>query len=328
MIRVDVWLPDPVSVLAAGAFGAGALVRIESASAAGGVFAEITTIAVAAATLEYTYWDANGSATTWYRWRVSNAGNTLQSPYSDPFPGTSPTANVLPASYADLGRLLSLFSASARPTTAAKLTRLSDLLNVATDQVIQECGGRDYFTHPGTGTMTWMLNGDGSDVLHIHEGLVSLSLLELSFDGGFTFVPVNGPSGEPAVRSDYRLTGDSPYSLEPIPAGEPYFHIKMTGFGQYVNFVPTMSAARLTGVRGWPASPPSLVEATAQRARQLAYAEGSYSGSQAGGPDEFGHPATTDRFWPQSLYNFLTREHERFIACHLGSVGGRSLTWQ
>ncbi|MHB8459114.1 MAG: hypothetical protein ACYDAK_05320 [Candidatus Limnocylindrales bacterium] len=328
MIRVDVWLPDPASVLSAGAFGAGALIRLESGPAETGPFAEITTIAVVGTTVEYTFWDTAGDNTTWYRWRVSKSDATLPSPYSDPFPGTSPTANVLPTSYADLGRLLTLFSKAARPTTPEKLTRLSELLSVATDQVIQECGGRDYFRHPATGTAVWTLDGDGSDVLHIHEGLVSLTLLELSFDGGFTFVPVNGPAGMPAVRSDYLLTGDSPYSLEPIPAGEPYFHIKMTGFGQYVNFVPTVSAARLTGVGGWPAFPPSLVEGTAQRARQLAYAEGSYSGSMAGGPDEFGHPATTDRFWPQSMYNFLTREHERFMACHIGSIGNRSLAWQ
>lgn len=39
MIRVDVWLPDPASVLVVGAFGAGALIRIERSATEGGVYA-------------------------------------------------------------------------------------------------------------------------------------------------------------------------------------------------------------------------------------------------------------------------------------------------
>ncbi|MBV9487177.1 MAG: hypothetical protein JO246_14095, partial [Frankiaceae bacterium] len=68
-------------------------------------------------------------------------------------------------------------------------------------------------------------------------------------------------------------------------------------------------------IRGWPAVPETLIEATAQRARQLAWAEGSFSGSQAGGMDEFGSPAPTDRFWPQSTYNFIARQASRFNGC-------------
>ncbi len=81
MIRVDVWLPDPASVLAAGAFGAGALIRLESGPAETGPFVEITTIAVVNTTVEYTFWDTAGDNTTWYRWRVSKYDATLPSPY-------------------------------------------------------------------------------------------------------------------------------------------------------------------------------------------------------------------------------------------------------
>jgi hypothetical protein len=117
------------------------------------------------------------------------------------------------------------------------------------------------------------------------------------------------------------LRGDSPLTGERIPDGEPFFHVRFTGFGQYTNFTATIRAARLTGARGWATIPDTLAEATIQRARQLAFADGDYSGSAAGGPDEFGRPAGTDRFWPQSLYNFLTAENERFMACHVGSIG-------
>jgi hypothetical protein len=316
MIRVDVWLPDPASVLSTGAFGAGALIRIERSATQSGTYAEITTLAVVAATAMYTYWDAGGDETSWYRYRISNSGNTADSPYSDPFQGVNPAAFAPPRSYADLDYLLALFDTPI--TQPAKLARLATLLGTATSQVIEECGHRDYFAHPATGTAIWTLDGDGGDTLHIHEGLVSLSLLELSFNGGLTFVPVDA--------ADYVLRGDSPYVAEPIPDGEPFFHVRFTGFGKYVTFVPTIRAARLTGVRGWPAVPTALVEATAQRARQLAAAGAGYSGADAGGPDEYGRISTTDRFWPQSLYNFLQLERERFMACHMGSTGDRQFT--
>lgn len=310
MIRVDAYLSDPAAQLAAGAFGAGALIRIERSPDNIAAYAEVTTLAIVAATQLYTYWDPTGIETSWFRWRISDAGNTVQSPYSDPFQGTSPTNAVLPNSYAQIQSLLKHFET--KPSKPDKLARLSDLLVLATAQVIEQCGHRDYFRHPTSGTTTWVLDGNGSGVLHVHEGLISVSLLELSFDGGLTYVPV--------TASDYVLRGDGPFNAEPIPANEPYFHVRFTGWGQYTNFPPTVQSARLTGVRGWPAVPVALVEATAQRARQLGFAEGSYSGSNAGGPDEFGHAATMDRFWPQSLWNFLALERSRFMACHIGGM--------
>ena len=89
MILVSAWLPDPVSVLDAGAFGAGALIRIESAATIAGVYAEITTLPIVATQVQYQYWDPAGTATTWYRWRVSDAGNAIDSDYSAPLQGTN-----------------------------------------------------------------------------------------------------------------------------------------------------------------------------------------------------------------------------------------------
>lgn len=316
MIRVDVWLPDPPSVLATGAFGAGALIRIERATSSTGTYAEVDTIAVVSTTVQYTWWDSTGSASSWYRWRVSDSGNTLDSDYSAPFQGTNPAASVSALSYASLGDMLGVFETA--PTKPAKLVRLNSLLVTATAQVIEACAHRDYFRHPVSGSATWLVDGDGSDIIHVHEGLVALDTLELSFDGGLTYVPV--------TATDYVLRGDSPFSAEPIPAGEPYFHIRFTGWGQYANVPSTVRAARLTGARGWPAVPTVLVESTVQRARQLGFASGDYSGSAAGGLDEYGRPASNDRFWPQSLYNFLQAEHSRFMACHVGSTSDRQYT--
>lgn len=221
-------------------------------------------------------------------------------------------ADIALPSYADLGRLLRLFET--RPN-ASRYPRLASLLRIATAQVIEACGHRDYFPHPTTGTAAWYVNGPLSPrrswndrrILHVHEGITSLTGLEISQDQGGSYTSV--------VSTDYVLRGDDPESSEPIPAGEPYFHVVFTGLGSIVSFPQGVNVIRPTGIRGWPAVPEALVEATVQRARQLAYAEGSYSGSQAGGQDEYGRPVTTDRFWPQSLWNFLQAEHSRFMGC-------------
>lgn len=342
MIRVDVWLPDPASVLATGAFGAGALIRIESGpDPSAGPWTEVQTLAVVATQVQYQWWDPAGDGATWYQWRVSDSGGATFSPYSAPFQGTNPAAFTPPLAYASLDDVLATYETPI--TDPRSLRRMAGLLTTATNQVIEACGHRDYFRHPATGVTTWVMDGDGSDTLHVHEGLVRLDLLELSFDGGRTYVPVNGLPGSLSVPSDYVLRGDSPYVAEPIPgedtyasgippsteaATEPYFHVRFTGFGKYVTFVPTVRAARLTGIRGWPTVPTALVEATAQRVRQLAFGSAGYSGGDAGGPDIFGRVSSTDRFWPQSMYNFLQAEHSRFMACHMGNTGAAQLAWR
>jgi hypothetical protein len=215
---------------------------------------------------------------------------------------------VAPA-YATIEQVLALFETP--PVQEARLARLAGLIPTVTQQVIDACDGRDYFRHPDTGTASWSVDGDGSDILHVHEGIVSLAALELAPDGrDYTALDA----------ADYALRGDSPWSSEPKPDAEPWFHVVLPDGGGWRRFPALRSAARLTGVRGWPAVPASLAEGVAQRVRQLAFADGSYSGSMAGGPDEFGAPSTNDRFWPQSLFNFLAHERSRFAACY---VGGR-----
>jgi hypothetical protein len=311
MIRVDVLLADPAGLLAAGAFGAGALIRVERSATIAGSYAEVGTVAIDVTTqltAPFVFWDAAGLATSYYRWRISNAGNTVQSPYSDPALGINPVATgVLSDAYAALTDVVGLFETW---PLAKRLNRLTTLLRVATDQVIDEFDGRDFFRHPASGSATWLADGNGSASLHVHGGLVALDALELSFDGGLTYVPV--------TASDYMLRGDSQFSAEPLPSGEPYFHIRFTAFGQYTNFPRTHQSVRLTGARGWPAIPTVLREATSQRVRQLAAAGATYSGSDAGGSDDYGPSPTTDRFWPQSMWNFLKAERNRFIGCSVG----------
>ena len=336
MIHFQVTVLNTAALLATPAYGAGALLRWETAAVQAGPYTEVGTAPLISGTNLYDVWEPTGTpGVTWHQERISDAAASTFSAY------TAPTQDGVPTTYASVDDVLATFETTI--TDSRKIARMAGLLTTATNQVIEACGHRDYFRHPASGVTTWVMDGDGSDTLHIHEGLVRLDLLELSFDGGRTYVPVGGLPGSLSVPSDYVLRGDSPYVAEPIlgedtyasgippsteAAVEPYFHVRFTGFGKYVTFVPTVRAARLTGVRGWPAIPAPLVEATAQRVRQLEFGSAGYSGGAAGGEDQYGRVSSTDRFWPQSMYNFLQAEHSRFMACHMGSTGDAQLAWR
>lgn len=90
MIHLTVTVADTADLLAVPAYGAGALLRWESAALAAGPFVEGGTVALVALTSLYDIWDAAGVAgVTWYRTRVSNAGGTTFSAYSAPtLPGS------------------------------------------------------------------------------------------------------------------------------------------------------------------------------------------------------------------------------------------------
>lgn len=304
MIRADIWLSDPASVLAAGAFDAGALIRLERSDDAGDTYAEITTIPVVATTVQYQYWDADGDETSLYQWRVSDAGDTIQSPYSAPFAGTNPAASVLPASYATLAKLLSLWETSP-PSDPDRLVRLGSILGNAATEINKELR-RDYFRHPTTGTATWTVDTNRrTDLLHQHGGIVSASLVEITTDGT-TYTELES--------TDWVLRGSNPRS-EATLDGEPWFHVVLNPHGSLRQFPIGLAAVRLTGANGWDAPPTDLVEANAQRARQVAYADISFSGSAPGGQDQYGQSMTSDRWFTTMLWNFMKRERMRFRTC-------------
>lgn len=310
MIRIDIYLESPAAILAVGSFGAGALIRIESSPTLGGSYAGVGTIAVDTTTAQpFTFWDPAGSATTYYRWRVSDSGNAVQSGYSSPQLGSSPTDTVASDAYASLGDLLPLFETPPKPSRYA---RLNGLLRTATAELITEMGGRDYFRHPTTGSGSWFgsvgrtyvsRGRDEYGLLHVHTGIVALDTLEVSQDLGGSFTTV--------TPGDYVLRGANPESTDPLPPGEPAFHVLFTGIGTVQGFPRGVNVVRLTGAYGWPAIPRPVVEGVAERARQLAYADPSFTGSVVG-PPEFGAGGQPSERWPQILYRWLESERHRF----------------
>lgn len=137
-------------------YGAGALVRIQSAIAKTGPFADLAspTVAVVAGISEYRFVDPAGTTTTWYRDRFENAGGSEVSAWSDPFLGA---ARPYYLSLEDLKALVS--------------TTLSDealliLLDAAREEIVRYAGAG--------GNVTEILDGHG-DLLQLSAPAESIT---------------------------------------------------------------------------------------------------------------------------------------------------------
>lgn len=300
-IKVPIPLDAPDDALRD--FGAGALLRVERATAEAGAYAEIGTVAIVAATFRYEYFDSAGVVTHWYRWRVSNAANTVQSGYADAFQGVDAGQESLPSgSYATLDDALGTHRQE--PTGTKYAARLESALREATRDLIREMGGHDYFRHPQTGTETRLFHGTGRDILHVHEGIVSLSQVEIRLTVGGAFVVV------PAA--DWWLEAE-PGDLNPAP-GEPYFHVRLSSAGSYKIFPKIEQGVRLTLAWGWPEVLPDAREAVVAWGRQKVGWDPSQPGGVPG-PDNLEGNPSGDRM-PDAVYKLLRAENRRHW-CHL-----------
>ncbi len=82
---------NPDQLLNAGAYGAGAVIQVQSGALAAGPFSDETpTIPIVSGTTSYTFYDTDGTTATWYRTRYENAAGSTVSEWSQVFqPHTS-----------------------------------------------------------------------------------------------------------------------------------------------------------------------------------------------------------------------------------------------
>jgi hypothetical protein len=298
-VKIQVGLDAPDDALRD--YGAGALIRVERAAAEDGVYAEIGTVAIVAATFAYEYFDATGSTTHWYRWRVSNALNTVQSGYQSGLRGTDTGQESLPSSsYATLDEMLLTHRQSVTDTRV--LNRYEKVLREVTRDLIREVG-YDFFRHPQSGTETRTYHADGSNLLHVHEGIVELAGVEIRTETNGTWIPLDVGSWFLEAELD---------DLNPAP-GEPYFHVRLSDVATYTTFPKLKSAVRLTLAWGWPAVPADAVEAAIAWARQRVGWDPTQPGGAAG-PDDVRSGFGMDRM-PDQVYRFLLQERRRHLEC-------------
>jgi hypothetical protein len=78
-------VPNPDQLLNAGAYGAGAVVQVQSGALEAGPFTDDGTVPIVTETTSYTYYDIDGTSSTWYRTRYENAAGTTVSDWGTPF---------------------------------------------------------------------------------------------------------------------------------------------------------------------------------------------------------------------------------------------------
>ncbi len=102
-VRLVVEAPD--EILNAGLYGAGALIRLQTAATEAGAYADVTgtgstpTTAVVTNTRSYTGFDPAGTVSSWYRTRFENVGGTRASDWSTAFQVGDETAGLLCSLY-------------------------------------------------------------------------------------------------------------------------------------------------------------------------------------------------------------------------------------
>lgn len=257
---------DADELLNTSAFGAGALIRVESATSSGGTFAEIGTVALVAATYLYTYYDQTAATGLYYRTRYSNSGNTNRSDYSDEFQATAAS-----------GLYCSLYDAKQRLGIAATdTTDDENLLQFCVEATALIKG----FTHRDLAptTLTAALY-DGYDAVEdgrcllIPDGIRSISLLEIATNTGATFTTV--ASGDYFIR---------PTAQERDP-GWPGTEVWITDIPSSSTttpyFPPGFANIRITGTGGWSATPDEIASVA------LNTVVAKWRGRGAGGGDTF-----------------------------------------
>jgi hypothetical protein len=246
-IRVNIYVENPDELLSL--YGAGALIRVESATTYAGSYTELGTVPIVSQIYSYVYNDTAGTTTaTFYRTRYSNVGNSLDSDYSDIFQG-----GYNPGLCDLIDVKQRLWGATADTTTDQDET-LSEYITQVTDW-IQGRTGQTFLPDPyGSGTSVHLFHGydasrDGTR-LWIPQGIRSVTTLEIAqyTTAAFVTMPAGTYFLDPSV--DYRKPGWPPTRITLTDY--------TTGAVSPIFFFPGYNNIRVTGAFGWATVPPAI----------------------------------------------------------------------
>jgi hypothetical protein len=102
---VKITVENPDEILNAGAYAAGALIRLQTAATEAGAFADVSgggstpTVPIVTAVRSYTGYDPSGIVSSWYRTRYENAGATRLSDWTPAFQVGDENAGLLCSLY-------------------------------------------------------------------------------------------------------------------------------------------------------------------------------------------------------------------------------------
>ena len=278
---------NPDELLNAGAYGAGALIRIQSSATEAGAFADLTgtgstpTIAIVSGTRSYTGYDPNGTASTWYRSRYKNAAGTRLSDWTTAFQ-VGPEGAGLICSLEDARQRLESNGGSLSDT---ELEQVLEYIRQVTSFI---CGytGRRFVRDPVSGTevLTFDVARD-SRTLWVPQGIAACTQVEVAtYTGGsFTVVPTADWFLDPPEQSrDYGWPATR-ITISDVPTGSvAYFH-------------QGKRTARLTMALGWDTIPFDI------QGIGLTLVAGAYKERASAGGDSFTIDIDGSRRFERSL---------------------------
>jgi hypothetical protein len=239
---------NPDEILNSGAYGAGALLQIQSATAEAGPFADLSgtgstpTIPIVSGTKAYTGYDPAGTTATWYRTRYKSADALRLSDWSAAF--LVGAAEGFLVSLADVKGKLGI-------TSTTDDEQLLDYLGEVTDD-FSEYTGRRFVRSPASGSATFLFDVEQpSRTLWVPEGLAAVSQVEVATQTGGAYAVL--------ATSDWFL--DPP---DPAP-GWTYLSVSLSDVGSTPMFYAGKRTVRLTGAKGW-AEVPRHISRLAERA--------------------------------------------------------------
>lgn len=153
-------------------------------------------------------------------------------------------------------------------------------------------------------TGTRIVHGDGTGLLHVHGGIVSLSAIDIRLSTGAAWTALQ------AQDTGWYLEGDKG---DPNPVDGVYYHVRLIDTANYTKFPNVTQGVRLTGVFGGNAE--SRREACVAWARQRMALDPSQMGGVSSGPEDLGGGVSIDR-WPRAVYDLIAAERRRFW-CHV-----------
>jgi hypothetical protein len=240
MNRLILTVDDAADLLAAGAYGAGALLRWEYCATYGGTYVEGGTVALVTAVQVYEVWH-DAVDTTWYRSRISNAAASKVSAYSDPF-----QAADISGLYVTLAEFKRYIKVPATADSAEDPIR--EMAIMAASRSIDTATHRTFTASAAATARYYTAPRERSHRLRLAiDDLVDATALSVAFDMD------DDDTYETAV-TDYRL-----YPLNAAADGKPWTHLV---FGPTVSIPYAEGAIKVSATWGWTTIPASIKTAT------------------------------------------------------------------
>jgi hypothetical protein len=199
---LTITVDNAAELLNTGAYGAGALIRIQTSATQAGTYADLTgtgstpTLGLVSGTRLYTGYDPAGVSSSWYRTRYEDAGGTRLSDWTVAFQAGADDGLIC-----SLDDVTERLFGSATVSNADQETLLDIIREVGSS--LEHATGRWLRPRPASGTTTYRFHTHYGLVLRVPVGIRSITSLGVA------------STSQPDTGGTYTTLSSSAYYLDP-----------------------------------------------------------------------------------------------------------------